>query len=259
MALPKSLPNYGQRVDGIWGRQGEVAELRSRLAQRESFVLHGPPGSGKTFLLRHAIPAFSRVLYCADSSNPQAVFREIAAELLRAHNPRAARALGCSGANGRPKSTIALRGIAMDVLHEAHYSVVLDHLRCPSAALASDIRDLMHWGNTCVIAVARSSHMEELGYIAPYFALKSEQMELKNLDRREALAFAEYFADEMALLACNRQQFLSSAAELAGGAPGAIVNMIQMALLPRYRCREYIKVSPLYIDCRLAWHAANAF
>jgi hypothetical protein len=259
MALPKSTPNCGHAADGIFGREKEVAELHSRLAQRTSFVLHGPSGSGKTFLLGHVIPAFSKVLYCADSSNPQGVFREIAAELLRDKNPRAARALGRSGNYIRQKSTIALRGIAMDVLHEAHYSVVLDHLRCPSAALASDIRDLMHWGNTCVIAVARSSHMEELGYIAPYFVLQSEQMELKNLDRKEAFTFAEYVANEMALVASNRQEFLSSAADLGDGAPGAIVTMIKMAFLPRYRCGDHIKVPPLYIDSRLAWHAANAY
>jgi len=259
MAPPASIPNYGHALDRLFGRQKEVAELRSRLAQRKSFVLHGPPGSGKTFLLWHVIPKFSRVLYCSDSSNPRAVFREIAVQLLRDNNRRAARALSRSSNDVRQKSTIALRGIAMDALHEAHYSVILDHLRCPSAALASDIRALMHRGNTCVIAVARSSHMEELGYIAPYFVLQSEQMELKNLNRKDALAFAKSFADEMALVASNRQDFLSSAAELGDGAPGAIVSMIKMAVLPRYRCADHIKVSPLYIDFRLAWHSANAY
>ncbi len=122
MAPPASIPNYGHALDGLFGRQKEIAELRSRLTQRKSFVLHGPPGSGKTFLLWHVIPKFSLVLYCADSSNPQGVFREIAAELLRDKNPRAARALGRPGKYIRQKSTIALRGIAMDVLHEAHYS-----------------------------------------------------------------------------------------------------------------------------------------
>ena len=32
-----------------------------------------------------------------------------------------------------------------------------------------------------------------------------------------------------------------------------------MATLPKYRIDGHIKTSPLYIDFRLAWHAANAW
>jgi hypothetical protein len=143
--------------------------------------------------------------------------------------------------------------------HNGRYSTVLDHLWCPSAALACDIRDLMNWGNTCVIAVARSAHMEELGYIGSYFALCSERMELKNFSGNEALIFAHHLADRTSLNASNREEFLSKVVELSRGAPGAIATMISMSSLPQYRCGDHIKLSPLYIDSRLAWHAANAF
>lgn len=258
MALTDSIQNQGHAEDQIFGREKELAELRSRLLLRKSFVFHGSSGSGKTLLLRRVIRSYPRILYCADSSNPRSMFREIAAGLLRVRNPHVIH-LGRSGGNLRQKSTIAIRGIVMNALHESSYSVVLDHLRCPSAALSSDIRDLMNWGNACVIGVARSFHMEELGYIGSYFVLQSEQMVLKNFDHKEAAAFAEHLADRTALVASNREEFLKRVVELSNGSPGAIAIMNNMAFLPRYRCGDHIKVSPLYIDSRLAWHAANAF
>jgi AAA ATPase domain len=258
MKLRTSIPGY-RALDGVFGRDRELAELRRRLEVRESFVLHGPPGAGKTFLLRQVISSFPRVLYCDDTSISQGMFRGLATELLRDKNRHVASKLGRGGAELRRKSAIAVRGIVLDALHEGSYSAVLDHLRCPSAALACDIRDLRNWGNTCVIAVARSAHMEEMGYTRSYFALQSERMELKNFDGKEALAFAEYLAQRSALYASNREEFLRKVVEFSSGAPGAIATMISMASLPQYRCGDHIKVSPLYIDSRLAWHAANAY
>jgi len=258
MKLRSSTPSQ-RGWDGIFGRDKDLAELRARLEMRQSFVLHGPPGAGKTFLLRHVIASLPWVLYCGETSNSQTMFRELAAELVRDKNRQALSRLGRGGIGLRRKSAIALRGIVLEALHQERYSAVLDHLRCPSAALACDIRDLMNWGNTSVIAVARSAHMEEMGYIASYFALRSERMELRNFDDKEALAFAEHLARQTALYASNREDFLSKVVQFSNGAPGAIVTMINMASLPQYRCGDHIKVSPLYIDSRLAWHAANAY
>jgi hypothetical protein len=259
MTVANSLAIHnGGETDKVFGRQQELAELRSRLLLQESFVLYGAPGSGKTFLLRRLLPSFPRVLYCRDSTRSQSMFHEIATELLRVKNTYALRNLG-NGMRLRSKSALAVRGVVLDALHEGNYSAILDHLRCPSAALACDIRDLMNWGNTCVVAVARSEHMEELGYIRSCFALRSERMQLKNFDSKEALAFAEHLAQQTSLYASNCEDFLRKIVELSSGAPGMIATMINMASRPRYRCGDHIKISPLYIDFRLAWHAANAF
>ena len=47
--------------------------------------------------------------------------------------------------------------------------------------------------------------------------------------------------------------------DVSHGSPGAIIRMVEMATLPKYRIDGHIKTSPLYIDFRLAWHAANAW
>jgi hypothetical protein len=258
MKLRSSIPG-NRALDGVFGREKDLAELRARLEMRQSFVLHGPPGAGKSFLLRHAISSLPGVLYCGDTASSQTMFRELAAELVHDKNRHVLSRLGRDGAGLRHKSAISVRGIVLSALHEEGHSAVLDHLQCPSAALACDIRDLMNWGNTRVIAVARSAHMEEMGFIGSYFVLRSERMELKNFEGKEALAFAEHLARRIALHASNREEFLRKIVAFSNGAPGAIATMMNMASLPQYRCGDHIKVSPLYIDSRLAWHAANAF
>jgi hypothetical protein len=241
----------------IFGREKELDELRHRFSTRASFVLHGPSGAGKTFLLRRVIQTFPHVLYCPDSPAAQSVFQSLATQLLSAksrrakqflHNPRAI----------KDKSTIALRGIVLESLRDGDYWVALDHLRGPAAALSGDVRDIMFYGNTRVLVVARSVHMEDLGFLAPMFGLRAERMPLSNFGRSTARQFAEESAQLHGLMATNLPDFLDRIVNLSNGSPGAIVTMIKMAMQPRYRIRAHIKTSPLYIDCRLAWHAANA-
>jgi hypothetical protein len=241
----------------VFGRKTELNELKQRLSTSESFALHGPSGAGKTFLLHQVLRNLPNALYCPDSPAAQSVFQNLAAELLSAKNRRARRSLH-NGRTVRSKSTVALRGIVLEALRDGDYWVVLDHLQAPAAALSADIRDIMFYGGTRVLAIARSAHMEDLGFLARIFVLRSERMPLPNFARSEARRFAEKSAQRSGLMASNLSDFLDRIVELSNGSPGAIVTMIKMALLSRYRTQGHIKISPLYIDSRLAWHAANA-
>ena len=68
----------GDSSDFVFGRDKEIAELRERLCARESFVLHGSSGTGKTFLLQRVMQALPGTLYCSDAASPQVVFQSLA-------------------------------------------------------------------------------------------------------------------------------------------------------------------------------------
>jgi len=146
----------------------------------------------------------------------------------------------------------------MDSLREREYRVVLDHLQETSAGLAADVREIIFRGNTPVTGVARSAHMEDVGYLTSYFLLRSDQMVIRPFTPDLAHAFAEQIATRLRLCAENKAEFLEQVVDHSKGLPGNIVTLIKMALLPRYQARGRIKFSPLYIDFRLAWHATNA-
>jgi hypothetical protein len=241
----------------VFRRAKEVGELRERFAARKSFVLHGPSGSGKTFLLQRVMPKFSNVLYCQEATSPQLVFQSLALALV-ASRDRFVRGWLRNPQAVKTKSAISLRGIVLNAVRRGNYFVVLDHLCGPAAALSADTRDLMHYGGTPVVAVARSAHMEDLGFLADFFVLRAERMRLQNFSLSEASQFADEVSRRLNLRATNLPDFLARVVDLSRGSPGAIMTMLQMARLPKYRLDEHIKTAPLYIDCRLAWHAENA-
>ena len=251
-----TLEHAGE-VPPLFGRDKEIEEAKRRLSNRKSFVLHGASGAGKTFLIRHVIQALPEVLYCPNSSTPQLVFQSLAQALVAVRDRSVRSGLRNSDAI-KKKSTISLRGIVLEAVRQGNYWIVLDHLHGPAAALSSDSRDLMFYGDTPVVAVARSQHMEDLGFLMGMFSLRAERMRLPNFALAQALLFAEELARRLRLDAVNLSEFLQRVVEFSQGSPGAIQRMIQMAILPRYRSEGYVKTSPLYIDFRLAWHAENA-
>jgi len=246
--------------DAVFRRKAEQEELRQRIGAGTSFVVHGEGGAGKTFLIQHVIQGSARILYCADSGSGQSVFRALAGELLAKKDPLLHRAWGRSASRViKTKSTLALRGLVLDALRAGHYWVVLDHLRRTSASLASGVRDMVFYGNATIIGVSRSAHLEDLGFMASLFTLPSERMPIRSFGSEDAAEFAQQVASRAGLHAENLREFLRLVVERSGGLPGGIVAMIKMALFPKYRTGGHIKFAPLYIDFRLAWHAANAY
>ena len=242
----------------IFGREKVLQELRDRLNGDTSFLLHGASGVGKTFLIRHTIFDRPGVLYCYDTSSGHSAFHTLALELFLSRDRCVRRSLRTEH-NIKHKSTIALRGIVLNALRENRYWIVLDHLRNPAANLSSDVRDIILCTGTPVVAIARSPHMEDLGFLAPMFVVRSDQMKVPLLGRLETAQFAEEIVRRKRLRATNLADFLERVVEFSQGSPGAVVEMLNMAAQSRYRIQGHIKTSPLYIDYRLAWHSANAW
>ncbi len=242
----------------LFGREEELESLRQRLRKRCSFLLYGPSGVGKSLLLNRALPEFPEALYSPESASAQSVFRNLAVALLSAREPRLVRSVGRTGIEGvKAKSAVALKGIVMDVLHEGRYCVVLDHLKLPSYSFAAAVREVMGWGDTPVVAVARSPHMEDIGFLKPFYADRSERLEVRNFSPSVAELFAEEVVRRAGLSAENMGEFLERVLEFSEGNPGAILSMLDMAKHPKYRSAEHIKITPLYVDFRMNWKPAG--
>jgi hypothetical protein len=234
----------------IFDRSEERQRIDQFLARRRPFLICGPSGVGKTLLLRSVLPEFRSILYCEDSTTINTVFRSLAVTLLRGGSPRARTAFRDEDAI-KAKSAVSLKGIVMDALREGEYSIVLDHLRRPSYSFASAVREIMGWGSTPVSVVARSSHMEDTGFLQSSYGDRSQKCEIRNFDDAVAEQFAREVVKRTGLLASNMGEFLEKVLEFSGGNPGALVALIEMANYPKYRSDEHIKVTPLYIDFRM--------
>jgi hypothetical protein len=125
----------------------------------------------------------------------------------------------------------------MDALREGSYWIVIDHLNRPSQSFAAAVREIVSWCSTPVIAVARSSHMEDTGFLQQLYSDRAEKVELKNFDSAVAEQFAHKAVKNVGLSASNIVAFLAKVLELSEGNPGAILSMLQMAQYPKYRTR----------------------
>jgi hypothetical protein len=150
---------------------------------------------------------------------------------------------------------VSIRGIVIEALREGRYWIVLDHLQSPSQSFAAAIKDMCSRAETPLIAVARSAHMEDAGFLLPMFSDRSSRYLLRNLETEAAKKFALRAAEEMQLEAVNRDEAIEKIVRYSKGSPGAIIAMLQMAVNPNYVAEKHVKLSPLYIDFRLRWSA----
>jgi AAA ATPase-like protein len=219
----------------IYGRDKQLEELRQLFSRRRSFLVHGPIGVGKTLLLKRLAGEVAAILYCGDSWRSQSVFRILAAELLAKNNRHASRSIGAGRRNAiKDKSSVSLRGIVTEALRGSGYWIVLDHVQFPSQSFATALKDVCSWADTPLIAVARSAHMEDVGFLLPIFSDRSAKFALRNFDSDTAKEFAVQVASAMQLRAANRDEAIEKIVRFSKGNPGAIVAMLQMAVSPKY-------------------------
>ena len=245
--------------DFIFGRDRELQDLKQQLERRKPLLVHGPEGVGKTLLSKRLTSGMPDFLYCPESKTIQSVFRTVMEVLWQRRDDRVRHSCGSAGlAAIRSKSAKNVKGVVMEALHDGKFCLVIDHIHRPRHDFAAAIREVLTWGGTPVITIARSAHMEDVGFLQAIYPDRSDRFEIKNFDGQRAAAFAIEISQRLHIAALNLPEFMDRVLEYSHGNPGAIVSLLSMAADPKYRSHDHIKIAPLYIDFRLNWNAQSA-
>ncbi len=248
------------------GRETEALRLQAAILKRQSLLICGPPGVGKTLLLSEVLSELrpevaQRCFYFAGIQGLQDLLRRL---LRRLHesDPTLRRQLRNDGFpptdfRGRLKtrSTSRLKGTLYRAVEKRDYWVFLDHMPPLSHAAAKVVKELVRMRNTPVFLLARGSTEKEVGHVTDLYGSERDRLPLGLLSERAAKELLERSIRRFELSQFDSARFREEILRLSGHVPGAIVKMCALAAEPRYQYGSQIKTKLVHIDYLMGGHA----
>jgi ABC-type transport system involved in cytochrome c biogenesis ATPase subunit len=242
-------------------REAEARRLREAILKRQSLMVVGPRGVGKTELslkVLAGLPASlaARCLYVPAAKDVRDLAAQIIRQLYATKSVALRRELHASGVSGatfdawlRGQSSSQLRSALYRAIEASDYRVFLDHLPAVTLGVAKVIKELSWMRNTPVYLLSEAASKEALRAVTRFFYWsKRELLRLGPLPRAAAEQLLEGCIQESALSALDLTGFRKEVLELSANLPGAIVSMCALAAHPRYHFGNRIKTKTVYLD-----------
>lgn len=220
------------------GRRAELKELLGALRERRSRLILGPPGAGKSRLIREAVcGAGQDCIVLQRPGAPHALLIECA------------RQLGCR--SGRyptldRATSIALKPLVLDSLRRTPRCVVIEDLVDADPRMYRFLQQLYYVPSVCLIVSATSR--DSLGFLRKLLWDPREEISLGPLGRSEAQCLFDAAADRFELRTLDLGDFRRKVLAAARGNPGQIISMCRLAARSEYQTGRHIKFLPLRID-----------
>lgn len=242
-------------------RESESRRVAEAIRRKQSLMICGPAGIGKTALILnvlHGLPGglAKRCLYLSAFKDLQDFLRQLIQTLYQAKNPYLRRQLHADGVSIlnfkawlNALSTSRLKGTLYRTVEKSDYRVCLDHAPPLTHAVAKVIKELFRMRNTPIYLLIRDDveHRAEQ-FIGFFYWGHRERLKLGPLPAASAQALLESYIKRFGLSRFDLVGFRKEVLELSGCAPGAIVKMCALAADPRYQYGSRIKLKLVHID-----------
>jgi hypothetical protein len=244
----------------VFGREAESLRLHQAIRKRESLLICGPAGVGKTALIskvlaelpedmaRSAIavdgqvgvqPILRALLQNLHESGDSTLRKQLRAERVRPGGFK-------SWLKSQPTSR--LKGAIYRSMQMASYWVFLDHVPPLTLALAKVIRELVWMRNTPVYLVVRGSGPAEVGHAANTYWDERQHLVLEPLHESAARQLLESCVRRFGLARLNLDDFREAVLSMSSHNPGVLVKLCELAAEPRYHHGTRIKTRLIHID-----------
>jgi AAA ATPase domain len=255
---PRPLPRLRE---SLVGRENEAADLRRGFHERQSLLLVGAAGSGKTALVSRVLEELrnARCFYLSAPSGLHGLLRMLVRKLYAAGDKtlraqlRAERVSAQDFARWlRAQSSSRLKGALYRAVEAREYSIILDHAPALTAAEAKVLQELALMRSTPIYFLARPEDKRALALVSKIYWNPAWRLRLGPLPPRAARELVEHAIRRHGLDRFELAGFRPKILRLSGRLPGAIVEMCALAAEPRYRYGERIKTNVLYVNFRTA-------
>ena len=229
------------------GRRHELARLRDALRKRESLLVLGPAGSGKTALV--CAMQDDNVIYLRYPATLHQLLVDLAGALFRsAHRSlqKIARPPGDPENWLLRQTSVHLKGLLWTSLEAEPRAIVLDGIDRASFPTYRFLQRLYFAKGIALLATARDPIC--LGALGRLFWDPRATLHLEPLTDGDSMALFDQAAGQFGLRDLDVEDFREKVLDSAKGNPGQIVEMCRMASNPMYVRGRHIKFAPLRID-----------
>lgn len=239
----------------IIGLVSERKRMLEALERRESLLLLGPRGCGKTTVIRAAIEAHSAksdIVYVHYSSSLHQLLISLARALFQSGHRYLNRF--APKLTNREKwlvqqTSLHLKGLLWSALEAEPKTIILDEVDGASHPIFRFMQRLYFAKGMTMFAAARDS--VALGALSRLFWHPEKVIHFKLLSTIEAEQLFDIAVEHFHLGEFGVEEFRPKVLNAANGNPGQIVEMCRLATDPQYVSGKYIKFAPLRIDAMM--------
>jgi hypothetical protein len=242
-------------------RKRESLRLEDALRKRQSLMLCGPAGIGKTALASRVIASLpsalaGRCLEIRGAKDLRDVLRQLLGRLYEAGDKNLRRQLRSEGVSAgtfaawlKKVSTSRLKGALYHSLEGGDYRVFLDHLPPLTKPLANVVKEMFWMRHTPVYLLVRDGEEQRFERLCQFFYWgERERLPLRPLPPEAAAELLQACIERFGLAQLELTGFRQEVLALSQLIPGAIVKMCMLAADPRYQYESRIKIRTVYID-----------
>jgi energy-coupling factor transporter ATP-binding protein EcfA2 len=236
----------------LLGFSRELDRLKHAFAKRESLLIIGAAGAGKTALIQTAIaqlPNPREIVAIRYSANPHTLLVDLTRSLLlRGHRELAKRAK--PGVNIEKwlaaQTSVHLKGLLWTSLESEPRILVLDGIEGASFPMYRFLQRLYFARGTAIIAAAGDP--AALGALGRLFWDPRSMIHIPPLSHADAEQLFDLAVKKFGLEQLDVNEFREKVLESARGNPGQIIEMCRLAANPHYLNGRHILFAPLRID-----------
>lgn len=237
-----------------------MRRLKLAIGKRQSQLIWGPSGAGKTFLIQELLASLPeadrhKCIYVPASKGG----RDLAAHFLRSlylvGDPFVRRKVHCDGAGEvtlnrwiGEQSFSRMRGILFSATELGDYRIFVDHLPLPTSQMVHFIEEIMYRCKTPVYMTGHGYSQGEIGRAWSLYWCDRYRTHLGPLTETPARELLEMCIHKFALDSMDLGAFRNEILRLSGCLPGSIVKMCEIAADPRYHYHNQIKIKLVHVD-----------